>query len=195
MLFKRREPASFFERTRAWVWPKRGWLRSLEYYWLRLKRMRSTPHQIALGCAVGVFASITPLLGVQMLLAVLLAFLIRANIPAALIGTFFGNPLSWPIIWGATYFLGCYVLDIENGLTLYGLEYYLRGLGNAIASWSPDIIERAVSLVWPILKPMLAGSMVIGIATGAAVYYVVRPLVAAYQREHPSDYLSPEATI
>jgi len=156
----------------------------------RLERLQASPHQVALGCAAGVFVSMTPLLGTQMLLAALLAFAIRANIPAALIGTFFGNPLSWPVIWGATYVAGCYILGIENVMTLSGLEYYLMRFVDALATWSPDVIDHAVTLVWPVLKPMLAGSLLLGLFVAPAIYYTLRPLVAAYQRARAAAYLS-----
>ena len=68
----------------------------LAYYWRRILRVRATPHEVALGCAAGVFAACTPFLGFQMALAGALAFLLRVSIPAALLGTFIGNPLSWP---------------------------------------------------------------------------------------------------
>ena len=82
----------------------------LAYYWRRILRVRATPHEVALGCAAGVFAACTPFLGFQMALAGALAFLLRVSIPAALIGTFVGNPLSWPAIWSASYIAGVWVL-------------------------------------------------------------------------------------
>lgn len=194
MLFKRRTQPGILQRLRTWVWPRRSWSRSLRYFLLRLKRVRATPHQVALGCAAGVFASITPLLGTQMVLAALLAYVIRANIPAALIGTFFGNPVSWPLIWAGTYVSGCYLLGIENGIALDSLQYYVNGLAAAVATWSPDVIDSAVTFVWPVVKPMLAGSLLIGIAVGVVIYYTLRPVIAAYQRQS-STHLSATATI
>lgn len=195
MLFARRTPPSTWESLRTWAWPRTSWSRSLSYFVKRLKRMRATPHQVALGCAAGVFASITPLLGTQMVLAAALAFLIRANIPAALIGTFFGNPLSWPLIWGGTYVVGSAMLGVDNGLTLAGLEYYLRQFVEAVATWSPEVIEHAAVLIWPVLKPMLAGSLPLGLAAAALIYYLLRPLIAAYQGNRDARYLSAPSAI
>jgi len=161
----------------------------LRYFVHRLERMQASPHQIALGCAAGVFVSITPLLGTQMILAALLAFAIRANIPAALIGTFFGNPLSWPLIWGGTYLAGCYMLGIENVMTLSGLEYYLKRFVDALATWSPDVIDHAIILVWPVLKPMLAGSLPLGLIVATVIYFALRPVIAAYQRARVAAHL------
>lgn len=195
MLFRRRVPPTYLERLRTWLWPRRSWSRSARYFVRRLKRMQASPHQVALGCAAGVFVSITPLLGTQMVLAVILAFLIRANIPAALIGTFFGNPISWPLIWGGTYVAGCYMLGVENVLTLSGIEYYLLGFVDALATWSPEVIEHAVSLVWPVLRPMLAGSLPLGLITACVIYYTLRPIIAAYQDSRVGDGLPAPTTI
>lgn len=189
MLFARRTPPTTYERFRTWVWPRRSWSRSARYFLLRLNRVQASPHQIALGCAAGVFVSVTPLLGTQMLLAALLAFVIRANIPAALIGTFFGNPISWPLIWGGTYFAGCYILGVENVLTFSGMEYYFHLFVDAVATWSPEVIQHTVGLVWPVLKPMLAGSLALGLIAAVIAYYVLRPIVAAYQNARSPSHL------
>lgn len=195
MLFKRRTPLTFSERVRTWLWPRRSWSRSLRYFVRRLERLQASPHQVALGCAAGVFASITPLLGTQMVLAAILAFAIRASIPAALIGTFFGNPLSWPLIWGGTYTAGCYMLGIENVLTFSGLEYYLTRFVDALATWSPDVIDHAVRLVWPVFKPMLAGSLLVGFIAAIFIYYTLRPVIAAYQKTRVTAHLPASAPI
>ena len=74
----------------------------LRYFWRQVIQLRATPHRVALGFAIGVFTACTPFLGVQTVLACLLAFLLRVSMPAALLGTFIGNPLSWPAIWSAS---------------------------------------------------------------------------------------------
>ena len=91
MLLKRREPPSFFETARVLVWPRRSFSRSYRYLMLRLWRIPGTPHSIALGCAVGVFAIFTPFLGFQMMLAALLAWGLRGSVVASAIGTFAGK--------------------------------------------------------------------------------------------------------
>lgn len=181
MLLKRRKPPTLAERVRTWLWPRRCWERSFRYFLLRLQRLQSTPHQIALGCALGVFASITPLFGAQMLLAGVLATLARASVPAALIGTFFGNPLSWPAIWVATYAAGCQMLGIEILLHRVDLARELAPLSSAVLHRSPQMLETAMGLVWPVLKPMLAGSLPLGLAFAAVTYYGSRRVVRSYQ--------------
>ncbi|MES0404116.1 MAG: DUF2062 domain-containing protein, partial [Hyphomicrobium sp.] len=82
----------------------------------RLMHLRASPHEVALGCAVGVFVAITPLLGAHMLIAALLAGFLRGSVPAAVLGTFFGNPVSWPIIWTSTYAVGLQIIGPDDVL-------------------------------------------------------------------------------
>ncbi len=89
MLFKRRQLPSFAERVRLWLWPRRSWSRSLRYVLYRIVRLRANPHSLALGCAAGVFAACTPLIGGQIVLAAMLALALRANVAAAILATFF----------------------------------------------------------------------------------------------------------
>jgi uncharacterized protein len=191
MLFRRRTPQTFAERVRTWVWPRTSWSRSMRYFLLRLERLKASPHQVALGCAAGVFAAVTPLLGTQMILAAVIAFGIRASIPAALIGTFFGNPVSWPLIWGGTYFAGCHILGVDSILATVGLDAYFAPLKIAVMSASPEMLTAAVNVLWPVFKPMLVGSIPLGLASAVVIYYSLRPIVSAYQRSRSQRRLAP----
>ena len=68
--------------------------------------MPASNYAIASGVACGAMVSFTPLLGLHFLLAIMFAFLIRGNLIAALTGTFVGNPITFPFIWGLIYNVG-----------------------------------------------------------------------------------------
>src|SRR5690606_27489557 len=97
MLFRRREAESFLERLRVHLWPRRSWSRSTRYVVHRVRRLSATPHAVALGFAAGVFVSATPFIGFHMVLAALTAWIIGGSIVAAILGTFVGNPLTYPL--------------------------------------------------------------------------------------------------
>jgi hypothetical protein len=59
--------------------------------------LRASPHQIAIGFAVGVFIGIFPTFGLGALLILALTPIWKFNIPAALLGTLLGNPLFAPL--------------------------------------------------------------------------------------------------
>jgi uncharacterized protein len=161
--------------------PWRQSMRSLRIVARRLVHLRASPHEIALGCAAGAFMSITPLLGVQTLLAVVLATLLRASVPAAILGTFVGNPLSWPFIWASTYAMGLQIVGLNGVLDPAAFERELLLLWAAVLEHSPHILDATATLLWPLLWPMLAGSLPVGLLTGAIVYYICRNLVGAWR--------------
>ena len=147
----------------------------------KLSRLRASPHEIALGCAVGAFASITPLLGIQTLIAVALAMVLRASVPAAVVGTFVGNPLSWPFIWASTYAMGLQLVGLEGVFDPSAIERNMLQLWAAVLERSPHIMDATAALLWPLLWPMLAGSLPIGLLTAAIVYYISRNAVRAWR--------------
>ena len=160
-------------------WPK--WTQNLRGVARRLVNLRASPHEIALGCAVGAFASITPLLGVQTLIAVVLASLLRGSVPAAILGTFVGNPLSWPFIWASTYAMGLQMIGLDGMLDPSALQHNFLLVWGAFLERSPQFLDATAALLWPLLWPMLAGSLPIGLLTAAIVYYISRNVVHAWR--------------
>ncbi|MCH9807683.1 MAG: DUF2062 domain-containing protein [Alphaproteobacteria bacterium] len=190
MLFDRRVPPAYTEQLRVLLWPRESWERSLRYIALRLLRVRATPHQLALGFAIGVFAAVTPLVGLQMVLAGLLALMCRASFTAAMLGTFFGNPIVWAVIWPATYATGSYVIGGGGGLDQASMTSQFAVLWESVRTLSADMLGAAFAILWPIVKPMLVGSIPVGLAIAGAFYYVTKRAAMAYQarRRRSSGY-------
>lgn len=61
---------------------------------------------VAGGLAIGVLVSFTPLIGLHMVMAALAAYLLRLNLPAALVGAWFMNPFTAPVLLPAVYLVG-----------------------------------------------------------------------------------------
>jgi uncharacterized protein (DUF2062 family) len=167
MLFRRREAQSLMARMRTAVWPRNSWSRSARYFGKRVLRLSGSPHAVAAGVAAGVFTSFTPLVGLHFIVAFIFAFIIGGNLLAAGIGTFFGNPLTFPFIWASTYSLGNHMLGRSNAFVLHEFHY-------ALAHKSPE-------LLWPIIAPMLVGSVPIGLPVAIAVYIAVFFAVRAFR--------------
>jgi uncharacterized protein (DUF2062 family) len=154
----------------------------LTYYWRRILRVRATPHEVALGCAAGVFAACTPFLGFQMALAGALAFLLRVSIPAALIGTFVGNPLSWPAIWSASYIAGVWVLGHDSAYAAEHFAQSANALGASLMARTPEAIDAAVVNLSPMVEPMVVGGLLVGLIAAAFSYYPTRRAVRVFQK-------------
>ncbi|MFP4097395.1 MAG: DUF2062 domain-containing protein [Alphaproteobacteria bacterium] len=110
-MFKRRKPLTLIESSRELFWPSMGWKRAAYYTKHRLLRIADTTHSIALGLAIGTGVSFSPLLGTHFIQAAILAFILRANPLAAMMGTFAGNPWTFPFIWWAGFSLGCFLFS------------------------------------------------------------------------------------
>lgn len=89
-----------------------GWLRAFHYTRHRIVRLSDSTHKIALGLALGTGISFTPIIGTHFIQVGFLAFLFRANLISALIGTFAGNPWTFPFMWWAAIKFGAYLLSI-----------------------------------------------------------------------------------
>lgn len=171
MLFRRREPEDFRSRMRTLLWPRRSFGRSFLYLKKRVLRLNATPHEIAAGFAVGIFASFTPFLGFHFMMAFALAFLCAGNMAAAALGTVAANPLTFPFIWGITYEVGQFILHSEppEGHPPVGLATALTHM-NFRAIWTP------------ILEPMTVGSIVVGGVAAMIAYGLVYWGATGFQR-------------
>ena len=179
MLFSRRKPAGFLERFRVALWPRRSFARSTRYILLRLKRLRSSPHRIALGAAAGVFAIWTPFLGFQLMMAGGMSWLLRGSILASLLSSFAGNPLTYPLIWFATFNLGEALLGQQTSLRIVDLQSNASALRDSILAGSGDRAASALESLWPLFKPMVIGSLPLGAFAALATYMGVRKMIAA----------------
>lgn len=170
-MFRRRLPLSSFERVRQYIWPRGGWSRALRYTWQRLLRINGSADSIALGLAAGAFISATPFLGLHIILAGLIAWVMGGNIIASAIGTWVGNPISFPFIWIASFRLGHAILgtDAEMGL--------LSELSVSMLMSDP------LGLLVPLILPMTIGGAFVGVVMGAVVYYPSRSMIHMFQTQ------------
>ena len=113
-MFKRRNPTNFFHNVRQVIWPKMGWWRVIKYYRFRIVRLSSSAESIAVNLAGGSAMSLTPFFGIHVFGALGFAWLIgaRMNLIAAMVGTFVGNPWTFPFFLYAEHALGSWILSL-----------------------------------------------------------------------------------
>lgn len=179
MLFKRREKPELRERAQAWLWPRRGWKRAMHYVRHRVIRLSGSPHVIALGFAAGAFTSFTPFLGLHFLVAAILALVIGGNVLASALGTFVGNPLTFPFIWFSTYSFGSFLLGVD----VQGADRPDMPKMSLWANMSDvsGLVSEFWTKLWPLVKPMTVGGVPLGILIGAISYFIVKMIVTTYQ--------------
>jgi uncharacterized protein (DUF2062 family) len=180
------------------VYPRSGWRRALNYIRHRLQRLPDTPHKIALGFACGVFISFTPLFGLHFVAAALLAIIFRGNIVAAILGTFFGNPITFPFIAGFSYRLGWFLLGHGNETAVWftikhGFAEALHGLWhNFLAIFTPATMEWTglLDFWWTVFLPYLIGGLMPGFVLAVLSYLGTKPLIAAYKKRRRGRLLA-----
>ena len=86
----------------------------------------STPHQLALGFAFGIFWGIMPSFGLAIIPSLLCAIIFKANKTSAIIGTFVSNPITVPIL----YFIFIYIgkLFTHTTITMVMIKTSIKNL-------------------------------------------------------------------
>jgi uncharacterized protein (DUF2062 family) len=181
---------------RSFTWPKRGFGRVWRYLTLRLVRLKASPHKVALGFAAGAAVSFTPFLGLHFILAVALAFLTRGSLIAALLGTVVGNPLTFPIIFTASYWIGDRMKEFAAGgpgkapdILPGGIEdtSEAEAAAEALLDISEVVLEEghfrtALESIWPVFSTILLGSIPLFILAYAVFYFLAKGAILALSR-------------
>ena len=151
-------------------------------YVQRILHINDTPEAIALGAAVGTFIGMTPTVGIQMILMVIVGTVIRANRFAGVAMVYISNPFTvLPIYW----------LDYVVGSTLLGHEALTYAKFEATCTEFMEQLD--VAGLWPatvgfvseygdIAVAMTVGGVVLGVILAIPVYPLTLRLVLAHRR-------------
>ncbi|MEM6943941.1 MAG: DUF2062 domain-containing protein [Pseudomonadota bacterium] len=189
MVFKRREQPSIGERARELVYPRKGFWRGMGYLGKRVRRLPDSPHRIALGFACGALASFTPFFGFHFFVAAGIAWALRANIVASLIGTIVGNPFTFPLISTSALYVGRWVMgrgddgsDFDAVTDAFGDAF--GAIWSTMKSWfgfGDSMWDGLLTFFDEVFLPYLIGGVLVGLVTGVIFYIVIGPTVDAYQ--------------
>ena len=133
------------------------WNKKKKYWMLRLKKLGGSPSSIALGVACGVSVSFTPFVGAHLVLAMVLAWCLRANVVASVLGTAFGNPWTFPFIWFSVLYTGRKMLgEGYEGIADVNFKLIFSDAFSALIDFDFELLVRDI---WPILYPMIVGCL------------------------------------
>jgi len=152
---------------------KKGWdnvLLKVRHLWEKLLHQQATPSQVAKGFAIGIFISFLPIFPFQTLIGLAMAFFLRSNKIAFLLGLNFHLIIfpAIPLVFLAEYEVGRKLLYLHQNQAMeeplnFNIMYLMdKGL--------------------PILKAMFLGSFVLGVPIAVASYFFVKPSVARWQK-------------
>jgi len=189
MIFKRREKAPVMDRLREALYPRKGFWRGADYIHKRMRRLPDSPHRIALGFACGAFVSFTPFFGFHFFLAAGMAWLLRANVLAALFGTIVGNPFTFPFItvvslWLGRLILGRYDTGSEFAAVTHAFAEAMNSIEATVKSWfgyGPSMWDGLMVFLDDVFLPYLIGGILPGLVSAVVSYWLIGPVVAAYQ--------------
>ena len=148
------------------MWRRFGLVRQVKLNLLKFIRLRGTPDEIAKGMALGIFIGMTPTFGLQMVIAVFFAFLLRENKLAAVLGVWVTNPVTAPFI---------YALEYESGRLLLGMS--------RVSLPAELTFDSLKTMGWEVLAPLGLGSLIYGVVCAALAFALTLravPLVKAW---------------
>lgn len=178
-MFHRRYPLSFLQKIRQILWPKMGWWRFIKYYRLRIVRLSSSAESIAINLAGGSAMSFTPFFGIHIFGGMGMAWVLghRINLIASTVGTFVGNPWTFPFLFFASYSLGEWILSFF-------------GSSETNVNLNPDVVEQHGENLWSFLSdnfadifiPTAVGGTLLALLSFPLYYFLYLYLVRGAQR-------------
>jgi len=127
---------------------------------VKLFKLNNTPHDIALGVAIGVFIAIMPLYGLHTVMVIVAALLVRRlNIIAMFLGTNISLPPTVPFITWAGY---------EIGRFIFGDKYPVLG-------WDVfnDFTFKKIAKLAQYYPPLFIGSLFLALALAVIFYFII----------------------
>jgi len=172
-LAKRDKP--FRDRIRDAIWPRMGIRRYAAYLKNKVLRLSATPYAVAVGVASGAAVSCFPFVGLHFILGFVLAYILRGNMIAAAIGTAWGNPITFPFLFSASYQLGSLITGV-----FWPTE--------TVSDESTEIISQGLfsgpfdlAAILPTIATMCVGATPISLVTFGLFYWVTFTVVHRFQ--------------
>ncbi|MGB2988261.1 MAG: DUF2062 domain-containing protein [Phycisphaerae bacterium] len=157
-------------------------------YWLRARRFltqgvlhtNDSPHAIALGVGIAMWVAFLPLIGLQTIIAIGLAALLRANKAVCIPVVWITNPFTIVPIFGACFSLGRSIISSPTGpsevVILSDLQQHQAVGFFELAFWR-DLLYRLAGYgleLW-------IGCIIVGVVFGVISYFAARWGVSAYR--------------
>lgn len=136
--------------------------------WQKLSRLDAPPSEIAAGFSIGIAAGFLPLNPSPILVAAVMAWLLKSNVIAAVAGAataILYIPLL-PLIWFAEYRLGTLILPVQHHLTPDQLGLWV-------------VLQKG----WDVYAAMFVGSIIMAAPVTLVTYVIVKRLAERWARQ------------
>jgi len=158
-----------------------GWNKTKAWF-IHLLHLDESAHSIAFGAAIGVFISMTPTIGFQMLLIFFVTSVLRANRVAGVPMAWITNPATILPIYSFNLLVGIHVVGGSDAM-IGEFERALQGMVDKDLPWW-DLVKQWWDVVMHVSVPLWVGSILVGLVSGAAAYAVMYYLITVYRRHH-----------
>lgn len=135
---------------------------------LKLKELlaiRESPHEVAKAFALGVFVGIMPAMGTAV--ALVIAFLLRLNKTATVLGSLIVNPWTAPFFYVGCFKVGTWFFKLPDPIQWKRIITFDLG-------WHAELFRVA--------PPLLIGSFVVGLISASVSYGIIWWVLSRYQR-------------
>jgi uncharacterized protein (DUF2062 family) len=143
----------------------------------RLLALNQSPERTALACALGVFFSFSPFLGLQTLSAMAIAFALRLNKLVVFIGLNANVPWIMGPWYAGTTVAAAMLLGVQ-------LPPEWNDVRMALADWRLPALAQWTAAGKALLWPWLVGPTLGAAAVAAAAYAIVMVSIRARRRHH-----------
>jgi uncharacterized protein (DUF2062 family) len=170
-------------------------LRRLKYHLNRLLRAlgkaSGSSHHVALGVAVGFFIGWLPIVGIQMVVAIIVCGIVRANKVVPIFPIWLTNPATVIPVYSFNYWVGW---KIVGGPPLEDLVVVLQkmirhhdpdpGMGRWEMWWMGirQALGELLSMGWEMQLPLWLGCVIVGLALAVPSYYITYRLVESFRK-------------
>ncbi len=135
----------------------------------RFVKIRGNPKEIALGFALGIFVGMSPYMGFHMAIAVFFASVLKWNKISAATAVWISNPLTAPIIYPATYYMGSKIITLK---ICYSFPRH----------FNLDALIVIIKQTPEIFLTLTVGGVVLGIPLAVVGYYLSLAAIVKYRK-------------
>ncbi|MEM7167044.1 MAG: DUF2062 domain-containing protein [Planctomycetota bacterium] len=146
----------------------------------RVAQINDTPESIALGATLGMFIAMTPTVGIQMILIVILNTIVRANRLAGVVMVYVSNPITMIPIYWVDYIVGVKLVGQGEALDREHFTAVFEEFADHAGKW--DWLAALSSLNTAVIVPTCVGGVFLGILCAIPVYPFTLRLVRGHQR-------------
>ncbi|MFH1199414.1 MAG: DUF2062 domain-containing protein [Candidatus Omnitrophota bacterium] len=155
--------------------------RKLRKLLVKLFKLNNTPHEIALGIAIGVFIAIMPLYGLHTIIVIVAALLVRrSNKIAMFLGTNISLPPSVPFITWTGYEIGRFIFwgkyPVLNWAVFKDFAFSDWDVFKdfAFLNWAvlKDFVSKKIAMLAQYYPPLFIGSFFLGLVLAVMFYFI-----------------------